>query len=266
LPTNWGTSDRRVWDLGRRVFDETNPNLPGLFLFGHHFERYFERWGKKWSHKNRLGIKRRCRNCRNSSGSLKKYFFVNSYWTPNPDVPISQKKTAIRTLCWALEHLKDTKTCTVCLGWNHHFMLGSQIKASEPLQNDLKSGQRHRHDLSVWRWVLVCPSKTKKWGQTPDPKCRKVDLYREMACVKFSGIYSPCSRRPLCTGFLIPIADGSLVLGIKKLRYKTTRGRGQKKSQTRIYRSNFHQFSPIFGRLGPPSKNSKCHNSINIGS
>ena len=34
---------RRVWDLGRRVFDETNPNLPGAFLFGHYFRSYYEK-------------------------------------------------------------------------------------------------------------------------------------------------------------------------------------------------------------------------------
>ena len=38
---------------------------------------------------------------------------------------------------------------TVCLGRNHHVMLGSQIKACNPPKNDLKSGQRHRNDLSV---------------------------------------------------------------------------------------------------------------------
>ena len=30
-----------------------------------------------------------------------------------------------------------------------NFMLGSETKACKPLQNDLKSDQRHRHDLSV---------------------------------------------------------------------------------------------------------------------
>ena len=36
------------------------------------------------------------------------------------------------------------------------------------------------------------------------PKCRKVDLYGEMTSVKFSGIYSPRSRNPLCTGVFPP--------------------------------------------------------------
>ena len=40
-------------------------------------------------------------------------------------------------------------------------MLGSKIKACKLSRNDLKSGQRHRNDLSVWRSVLGCPSKTK---------------------------------------------------------------------------------------------------------
>ena len=75
-------------------------------------------------------------------------------------------------------------------------MLGSEIEACKLIQNDLKSGQRHRHDLSVWRWVLGCPSKTKKWGQTPDPKCKKIDLYGEMACTKSGDFISPASERP----------------------------------------------------------------------
>ena len=33
---------RRTRDLRTRVFDDENPNLPGLFLFGHDFEGYFE--------------------------------------------------------------------------------------------------------------------------------------------------------------------------------------------------------------------------------
>ena len=34
---------RRTWELRIRVFDETNPNLPCLFLFGRHLESYFEK-------------------------------------------------------------------------------------------------------------------------------------------------------------------------------------------------------------------------------
>ena len=36
---------RRVWDLVRRVFDEANPNLRGLFLFRHYLEKLF--WKKR---------------------------------------------------------------------------------------------------------------------------------------------------------------------------------------------------------------------------
>ena len=41
-------------------------------------------------------------------------------------------------------------------------------------------------------------------------------------------------------------------------------GAGMGKIKTRIERSNFRRFSADFRVLGPPSKNSKCHNSINI--
>ena len=52
----------------------------------------------------------------------------------------------------------------------------------------------------------------------------------------------------------------------KKNEHKQMRGRGQSQIKTRIERSNFRQFLANFRVLGPPSKNSKCHNSINIGS
>ena len=38
---------RRVQELKTRVFDEANPNLPGLLLFGHYFRSYFEKRGPK---------------------------------------------------------------------------------------------------------------------------------------------------------------------------------------------------------------------------
>ena len=44
-----------------------------------------------------------------------------------------------------------------------------------------------------------------------DPKCIGPYLYGETACAKFSGIYSPRSRGPFCTG-VFSDADGSLVL------------------------------------------------------
>ena len=40
---------RRVWDLSGRVFDEANPILPGIFLFGRYLQRYFEKKNQKWS-------------------------------------------------------------------------------------------------------------------------------------------------------------------------------------------------------------------------
>ena len=63
--------------------------------------------------------------------------------------------------------------CKYCLfGVNYFLKLWSNIEASIPLRNDLKSCQRHRNDLSVWRQG-VCPSKIKTWGYPLDPKCRK---------------------------------------------------------------------------------------------
>ena len=44
-----------------------------------------------------------------------------------------------------------------------YIMLVLGIEASKPPRFDLKSCQRHRNDPSVWRSVLVCPSKTKIW-------------------------------------------------------------------------------------------------------
>ena len=52
--------------------------------------------------------------------------------------------------------------------------------------------------------------------------------YGEMACVKFSGIYSPRSRVPLCTGVLIANTDCSLVLGIKNFNTKRPGGGGKR--------------------------------------
>ena len=144
-------------------------------------------------------------------------------------------------------------------------MLGAEIKACKPPRNDLKSGQRHRHDLSVWRWVLDCHSKTKKRGRTPAPKCRKVDLYGKMACTKWREFISRASERPKTSRFFQGLRSLPM-RSLKKFEHERTRGRGRKKIKTRIERSNFRRFSPIFGRLGPISKNSKCHNSINIGS
>ena len=34
--------------VGTGVFDETNPNLSGIFLFGHYLESYFEKEAKTW--------------------------------------------------------------------------------------------------------------------------------------------------------------------------------------------------------------------------
>ena len=70
--------------------------------------------------------------------------------------------------------------------------------------------------------------KTPEHDQMCDPKCREVNLYVEMACAKFSGIYSQRSRVPLCTGVLISNAEGSLVLGIKNSRTKRPGGGGKK--------------------------------------
>ena len=69
--------------------------------------------------------------------------------------------------------------CYCMFALKPYFMLGSKIEVSKPPRNDPTNCWRHRNDLSVWRSVLVCPSKTKKWGKTLDPKCRKVDLYEK---------------------------------------------------------------------------------------
>ena len=153
-----------------------------------------------------------------------------------------------------------------CLfGVKPSFISGSKIEVYKPLQNDVKSCQRHRNDLSVWRSVLDCPSKTKKGGQTLNAKCRKVDLYWKTAYTKWREFISRASERPKTSRFfqevrLLPMRS------LKKFEHERTRGRGRKKIKTRIERSNFCRFSADFRVLGPPSKNSKCHNSINIGS
>merc|ERR1711966_449401 len=92
------------------------------------------------------------------------------------------------------------------------------------------------------------PSKTKKGGQTLDPKCIGPDLYGEMACAKFSGIVSRASERPKTFRFfqglrLLPMRP------LKKIEHKRTRGRGQKNSKTRIERSNFCQFLVVWALL-----------------
>ena len=66
-----------------------------------------------------------------------------------------------------------------------------------------------------------------------------MDLYGEMVCAKFSGIYSPRSRGPFCTGVFIPNADGSLVLG-NVTPVHNGRGGGGEKNQKLEFRG------PIF--------------------
>ena len=84
---------RRVWDLGRRVFDAANPNLPGLFLLRPCFHLFQSLRGQKqilqniqcrsWFSSPRA-FERWYRNCRNPSGSLANWFFVGLYWRSNP--------------------------------------------------------------------------------------------------------------------------------------------------------------------------------------
>ena len=50
----------------------------------------------------------------------------------------------------------------------------------------------------------------------------------------------------------------------EKIEHERTRGGGQNKIKTGIERSIFCQFLANFRVLGPPSKKSKCHNSINM--
>ena len=68
-------------------------------------------------------------------------------------------------------------------------MLGSKIKACKPPQNDLKSGQRHRHDLSLWRWVLGCPSKTKKMRSNHLAKVQNSGFVWGHGLYQMEGIY-----------------------------------------------------------------------------
>ena len=77
-------------------------------------------------------------------------------------------------------------------------------------------------------------------------------MYEEMACVKFSGIYSPRSQGPLCTGISIPVADGSLVVGIKNSNTKRPGGGGEKihklESRSPIF-TDFRRFSAVWALL-----------------
>ena len=70
--------------------------------------------------------------------------------------------------------------------------------------------------------------KTPEHDQMCNAKCREVNLYGKMGCAKLGGIYSPRSQGPLCIRILIPIADGSLVLGIKSSDTKRPGGGGEK--------------------------------------
>ena len=54
--------------------------------------------------------------------------------------------------------------------------------------------------------------KTPEHDQMCNAKCIGPDLYGEMACAKYSGIYSPRSRGPFRIGVFNPNADSSLVL------------------------------------------------------
>ena len=131
-------------------------------------------------------------------------------------------------------------------------MLGSEIKACKPLQNDLKSGQRHRHDLSVWRSILGCPSKTKKWGQTPDPKCRKVNLYGEMGCTKLGGIISPRCRGRFGTGVGSPNASASKLFGERGFIENGRGGGGEligKLGSRGPFFADFRRFSAVWALL-----------------
>merc|ERR1711966_320796 len=69
---------------------------------------------------------------------------------------------------------------------------------------------------------------------------------------KLGGIVSLRSQGPLCTGILIPIADGSLVLGLKNSDTKRPGGGGGK-IHTVEFRgpmfTNFRRFSAVWALL-----------------
>ena len=87
-----------------------------------------------------------------------------------------------------------------------------------------------------------------------------MDLYGKIAYTNREDFIFQVSERPKTFRFfqgvrLLPMPS------LKKLA-RTDKGAGTKKSKTRIERSNFRWFSANFRVLGPPSKNSKCHNSM----
>ena len=94
--------------------------------------------------------------------------------------------------------------------------------------------------------------KTPEHDQMCNAKCREVNLYGEMGCTKFSGIYSPRSRGPPCTGISIPIADGSLVVGIKNSDTKRPGGGGEKNHKLEFRGPifvDFRRFSAVWALL-----------------
>ena len=73
------------------------------------------------------------------------------------------------------------------------FMLGLEIEACKPLQNDLKNVSiiemifLHDGQYSI---VLLTPKNEVKLSHKSLPKCRQVDLYGEMACARFRDFIS----------------------------------------------------------------------------
>ena len=70
-------------------------------------------------------------------------------------------------------------------------------------------------------------------NQTASTKYRRVDLYGKLGCAKFSGIFHHVVVVCFVPEFS-PQRGRFPSSGKIKLEYKTTRGRGQKKSKTRI--------------------------------
>ena len=75
---------RRTWDLWPRVYDKANPNIPGLFLFGHYLESFFEKRSKWitqiqtqhiWFSSSRF-FQWWSRICRSPSGSFGSWLFA----------------------------------------------------------------------------------------------------------------------------------------------------------------------------------------------
>ena len=68
-------------------------------------------------------------------------------------------------------------------------MLGLQIEAGKPPRNDLNMTSVIEMAEFYDARGLFWPHKTPEHDQFLKPKCREVDLYGEMGCIKFSNFF-----------------------------------------------------------------------------